>query len=61
MTRLHQPHAIEVGLHVRKINVVFLTPEMMGTGFSNQGGAMDVARSGPQEAHYHADVYYLLP
>ncbi len=26
VTRLHQPHAIVVNLHVRKINVVILTP-----------------------------------
>ncbi len=31
MTRLHLPHAIVVGLHVRKINVVVLTPETVGT------------------------------
>ncbi len=30
-TRLHLPQAIEVGLHVRKINVVILTPETAGT------------------------------
>ncbi len=30
-TRLHLPHAIEVGLHVRKSNVVILTPETAGT------------------------------
>ncbi len=28
--RLHLPHAIEVRLHVRKINVVIFTPEMAG-------------------------------
>ncbi len=27
VTRLHMPHAIVVRLHVRKINVVILTPE----------------------------------
>ncbi len=26
-----------------------------------QDEAMDVARSAPQGAHYHADVFYLLP
>ncbi len=30
MTRLHLPHAIVVRLHVRKGNVVILTPEMAG-------------------------------
>ncbi len=29
--RLHLPHAIELGLRVRKINVVILTAEMAGT------------------------------
>ncbi len=31
LTRLHLPHAIEVRLYVRKINVVILTPETPGT------------------------------
>ncbi len=31
VTRLHQPHAIVVKLHVRKSNVVILTPEKAGT------------------------------
>ncbi len=60
-------------LHVRKINVVTLTPETMdfiwclssslslSVGFSIQDEPMDVARSAPQGAHYHADVIYLLP
>ncbi len=30
-------------------------------GFSIKDEAMDVARSAPQGAHYHADVIYLLP
>ncbi len=30
VTRLHLPHTIELRLHVRKINVVILTPEMAG-------------------------------
>ncbi len=30
-------------------------------GFSIQDEAMDVARFAPLEAHYHADVIYLLP
>ncbi len=29
-------------------------------GVSTQDEAMDVARSAPQEAHYHADVIFLL-
>ncbi len=31
VTRLHLPHAIVVMLHVRKSNVVILTPETAGT------------------------------
>ncbi len=31
LTRLHLPQAIVVSLHVRKINVVTLTPETAGT------------------------------
>ncbi len=30
-------------------------------GLSIQDEAVDVARSAPQGAHYHADVIYLLP
>ncbi len=33
----------------------------LSVGFSIQDEAMDVARSTPQEAHYHTDVIYLLP
>ncbi len=33
----------------------------LSVGFSIQDEAMDVARSAPQGAHYHADVIYLLP
>ncbi len=33
----------------------------LSEGFSIQDEAMDVARSAPQGAHYHADVIYLLP
>ncbi len=33
----------------------------LSVGFPNQDAAMDVARSAPQGAHYHADVIYLLP
>ncbi len=73
VTRLHLPHAIVVGLHVRKSNVVILTPETadivgvlsrslyLSAGCSIQDEAMDVALSAPQGAHYHADVIYLLP
>ncbi len=54
-----QSHAIVVRLHVRKINVVILTPETAGTflfeeqaifsvGFSMQDEGMDVARSAPR-------------
>ncbi len=67
MTRLQLPHAIVVRLHVRKSNVVILTPETavgvsslsLSVGFSIQDEAMDVARSAPQGAHYHADVMAL--
>ncbi len=31
VTRLYLPHVIVVRLHVRKINVVILTPETVGT------------------------------
>ncbi len=73
MTRLHPPHAIEVKLHVREINVAFLAPETadivgvlsssisLSVEFSIQDEAMDVSRPAPQVAHYHADVIYLLP
>ncbi len=73
VTRLHLPHAIVERLHVRKSNVVILTPETAGlgwclssnlslsVGFSIQDEAMDVARSAPQGApYYHADAIYLL-
>ncbi len=33
----------------------------LSVGFSIQDEAMDVARSTPQGAHYHANVIYLLP
>ncbi len=61
VTRLHQPHAIVVRLHVRKINFVILIPETsrrlsLSVGFSTQDEAMDVVRSVPQGAHYHTDV-----
>ncbi len=32
----------------------------LSVGFSIHDEAMDVARSAPQEAHYYADVMYLL-
>ncbi len=71
-TRFHLPHAIVVRLHVRKSNVVTLTPEMavrwylnsslsLSVGFSIQDEAVDVVRSAPPGAHYHADIIYLLP
>ncbi len=56
-----------VRLHVRKGNVVILTPEtavsslFLSVGFSIQDEAMDVAWSAPQGAHHYADVIYLLP
>ncbi len=73
VTRLHLPHAIVVRLHMRKIYVVVLIPETavnrwclssslsMSVGFSIQDEAVDVARSVPQGAHYHADAIYLPP
>ncbi len=68
VTRLHLPHAIVVRLYVHKSNVVILTPgtavivgvRAVAVGFFIQDEAMDVARSAPQRAHYHADVIYLL-
>ncbi len=73
VTRLHLPHATAMRLHVRKSNVVILTPETvdavgvlsrslsLSVGFSIQDETVGVARSAPQGAHYHADVIYLLP
>ncbi len=75
VTRLHLSHAIVVRLHVRKRNVVILTPETGVTvGVCEQQPilfgrilqtmdfeAMDVAWSTPQLVHYHADSIYLLP
>ncbi len=46
-------------LHARKSNVVILKLET-AVGFTIQLEAMDVARSAPQGAHYHADVICLL-
>ncbi len=60
MTRLRLPHAIVVRLHVRKRNIVILTPEM-AVGSSIKDEAMDFALSAPQGAHYRADVFCLLP
>ncbi len=60
-------------LHAHEINVVILTPEVVGivdvlssslsfsVGSLIQDIAMDVARPAPQGAHYHTDVIYLLP
>ncbi len=58
VTRRHLPHAMLARLHIRKSNVVIITPEAhpLSVGFSIQDEAMDVARSAPQGAHYHADV-----
>ncbi len=69
VTRLQQPHAIVVRLHIRKSNVVILTPETAGTvvslsvslGFYVQDEAMDIARSASKGAHYHQGAIYLLP
>ncbi len=73
VTRLHLPHAIIVRLHVRKSNVVILIQETavkrwclssslsLSVGFSIQDEAVDVVRSVPQGAHYHAGVIYFLP
>ncbi len=73
VTRLHLPHAFMVRLHVRKSNVAILIQETavkrwclssslsLSVGFSIQDEVVDVARSAPQGAHYHADVIYLLP
>ncbi len=67
------PHAIGVGLHAaHKVSVVILTSktadllwclsssQSVSIGFSIQDEPMDVARSAPQRAHYHADVMHLL-
>ncbi len=73
LARLHLPPAIVVRLHVRKSNIVILTPETvalcwclssslsLSVGFPIQDEAMDDARSAPQGTHYHADVIYLIP
>ncbi len=60
---LNTLHAIVVRLHVCKINVVILTQLVclhrnlsLSVGFFIQDEAMDVVRSAPQEARYHADV-----
>ncbi len=64
---------IVMRLYARYIEVVFLTPETVATirvvsrslpllvGSSIPDEAMDVVRSAPQGAHYHADVIDLLP
>ncbi len=68
VTMLYLSHAIEVRLHTHKADVVILTQETtdsiwwfscspsLSVGFSIQDEAMNVARSAPQGAHYHADV-----
>ncbi len=64
VTGLHLPHAIVERLHVRKSNAGHswrLSRNLsLSVGISIQGEVMDVARSAPQGAHYHADVVYLL-
>ncbi len=63
VTRLHLPLAIVVRLHVRKSNVVILTPETavtVGVGLV-VGLSMGVAQSTPQGVHCQADAIYLLP
>ncbi len=71
-TRLRLPHATEVRLHEQKNERVYphtgndghswcLSSSLyLSVGFSIQDEAMDIARSAPQGAHYHADVIYLL-
>ncbi len=67
VTRLHLPNAIVVRLHIRKSNVVFLTPDVavtvvcLSVGLSIQDEVMDAARSAPQGAQCHVDVINLLP
>ncbi len=67
MTWLHLPRAIEVRLHVRKINGsgghswCLNSNLFLSVGFSIQDETMDVARYATQGAHYHADVINLLP
>ncbi len=41
-------------------DVIIRNPSML-VGFSIQGEAIDVARSAPQLAYYHADVIDLIP
>ncbi len=50
------PHFLNGGHSCRLSSCLSLS-----VGFSTQDEAMDVARSAPQGAHYHADVIYLLP
>ncbi len=58
---LHLPHAIAMGLHVRNINVVTLTPETAGV-VSVWAVAYHCRYQFPQGAHYHhVNVIYLLP
>ncbi len=71
VTRLHLSHAIAVRLRVRKScyphtgngghSWCLSSSLSLSVGFSIQDEAMDVARSAPQGAHYHAGVIYLLP
>ncbi len=68
VTRLHLPHAIIVRLRALLIDVVILTPETavtvgvlssspsLSVRFSTQEEAMDVSRSAPLGARFHADV-----
>ncbi len=46
-------------LKVQKRRAQFVLKRSVG--LSVQYGAMDVARSAPQRAHYHADIIYLPP
>ncbi len=52
---------IVVALKSLYFNQSNLLMARLSVGFSTQEEAMDVARSAPQGAHYHADVIYLLP
>ncbi len=67
IARLHLPCAIVMRLHVRKINAgngghgkCLGSSLSLSVGFYIQDEAMDVARSAPQGAYYHAEAIYLL-
>ncbi len=59
MIRLHVPPVIVVVDGMTIIWCLSSSPSM-SVGFSIRDEAMDVARSAPQGAHYHADVVILL-